>query len=152
MALLDYKVMVTVEGESSNERKRDESVSICLADEGQLSIRYVKYGISKLLRPEWVIPKHPSPTHDNGLLVVISGEHCGKYVRRIYHKPALNGMKNIVLAVVKRNNGVADTLTGEQFELDPETLCKVEESKAERDANKNLMTSLRKAYSKSVKK
>lgn len=33
------------------------------------------------LEPEWVMPKIPSYFNDQGLLMVIQGEHCGKHVR-----------------------------------------------------------------------
>jgi hypothetical protein len=53
--------------------------------DGELSIRSTHYTTSELLSPEQVTLKHPNPTRDNGLLLVIEGEHCGKYVRRIHH-------------------------------------------------------------------
>jgi len=39
-----------------------------------------KYKTSEFLSPECVCIKHPNPKRDNGLLVVIQGEHCGKHV------------------------------------------------------------------------
>jgi len=62
-----------------NFKKKEIVVSIALIS-GQLSIRHNKYKTSESLSPEWVSLKHPNPTHDNGLLVVIQGEHCGKHV------------------------------------------------------------------------
>jgi hypothetical protein len=64
----------------------------------------------------------PNPTWDNGLLVVVEGEHCGKYVRQIhhrYHEDECNKQALILLAVIKKVDGAADTLTGEQFETWP---------------------------------
>jgi len=52
---------------------------------GRLSIRYKSYKTSTTLNPEWVTPEYPNSTRSNGLLVVIKGDHCGKYMRRIHH-------------------------------------------------------------------
>jgi hypothetical protein len=45
--------------------------------------------------------------------MVVKGEHCGKYVRRIHHRyHEDNGNKQalIILAVIKKVEGAADTL------------------------------------------
>ena len=91
--------------------------------------------------------RSPNPTCDNGLLVVVKGEHCGKYVRRIHHRyHEDNGKKQvlIILAVIKRVVGAADTLTGEQLELDPDSLCLAVETNEDKKLNANLMNLLRK--------
>jgi hypothetical protein len=78
--------------------------------------------------------------------VVVKGEHCGKYVRRIHHRyHEDNGNKQafIILAVVEKVDGAADTLTGEQFELGPDSLCLAFETNEDKKLNANLMTSLR---------
>jgi hypothetical protein len=104
------------------------------------------YNASKGLAPGWVSSKSPNPTRDNGLLMVVKGEHCGKYVRRIHHRyHEDNGSKQalIILAVVKKMDGAADTLTGEQLELDPDSLCLAVEMNDDKKLNANLMNSLR---------
>jgi hypothetical protein len=74
--------------------------------------------------------RSPNPTRDNSLLMVVEGDHCGKYVRKIkihhrYYKE--NGNKQalvmVMLAVVKKVDGAPDILTGEQLELGPDSLC-----------------------------
>jgi hypothetical protein len=93
-----------------------------------------------------VTPKSPNPTRDNGILMVVKGDHCGKYVRRIHHRyHEDNGNKQalILLAVVEKVEGAADTLTGEQFKLDSDSLCIAVETKEEKKLNENLMNSLR---------
>jgi hypothetical protein len=78
--------------------------------------------------------------------VVVEGEHCGKYVRRIHHRyHEENGNKQvlIVLAVVKKADGAPDILTGEQLELGPDSLCLASETSEEKKWNANLMNSLR---------
>jgi hypothetical protein len=124
---------------------RDVIVSIAKVD-GVVSIRHYVYNTSKGLSPAWVSLKRPNPTRDNGLLVVVEGEHCGKYVRRIHHKyNEENGNKQvlIILAVVEKVDGAPDILTGEQFELGPDSLCLAFEKKEEKKLNENLMNSLR---------
>ena len=111
-----------------------------------VSIRHNVYNSSRGLFPTWVLPKNPNPTRDNGLLMVIKGEHCGKYVRRIHHRyHANNGDKEtfISLAVVENVDGAADRLTGEEFELGPDSLCVAVETNEKKKLNANLMNSLR---------
>jgi hypothetical protein len=87
----------------------------------------------------------PNPTQDNGLLVVVEAEHCGKYVRQIhhrYHEDDGNKQVLILLAVVKKVDGAADTLTGEQFELGPDSLCLAVEMSEDKKINANLMSLL----------
>jgi hypothetical protein len=77
--------------------------------------------------------------------MVVQGEHCGKYVRQVYHRYYEdNGKKQviIILAVVKRVDGAADTLTGEQLKLDPDLLCLAFKTTKDKKLNANLMNSL----------
>ena len=60
--------------------KQKELVASPVSVDGQLSMHHTIYNTSEYLPPDWVSPKHPNPKRDNGLLVVIKGEHCGKYV------------------------------------------------------------------------
>jgi hypothetical protein len=78
--------------------------------------------------------------------MVVKGEHCGKYVRRIHHRyHENNGDKHalVILAVVKKVDGAADILTGEQLELGPDSLCQASETNEDKKLNVNLMNSLR---------
>ena len=78
--------------------------------------------------------------------MVVKGNHCGKYVRQIHHRyDEDNGDKQaiILLAVVNKVESTADTLTGEQFELGPDSLCIAVETNEDRKLNANLMNSLR---------
>jgi hypothetical protein len=137
------KVVVNDGGDTYNNRE----VPVCIAKvEGVVSIRHNVYNASRGLAPAWVSPKSPNPTRDNGLLMVVKGDHCGKYVRRIHHRyHEDNGNKQalILLAVVEKVDGAADTLTGEQFELDSDSLCIAVETKEDKKMNENLMNLLR---------
>ena len=124
---------------------REVAVSIAKV-EGVVSIRHVVYNTSRGLFPHWVSPKRPNPTRDNGILMVVKGDHCGKYVRRIHHRyHEVNGNKQtlILLAVVNKVDGAADTLTGEQLELGCDSLCLAVETNEDKKLNANLMNSLR---------
>jgi hypothetical protein len=147
--LLDERLVGTqlkvVVNDGENYKDREVFVSIARV-EGVVSIRHHVYKTSKGLAPAWVSSKSPNPTRDNGLLMVVKGEHCGKYVRRIHHRyHEDNGSKQafIILAVVEKVDGAADTLTGEQFELGPDSLCLAFETNEDRKMNADLMTSLR---------
>jgi hypothetical protein len=136
-------VVVNDGGDTYN--NREIAVSIAKV-EGNVSIRHYVYNASKGLAPAWVSPKSPNPLRDNGILMVVKGDHCGKYVRRIHHRyHEDNGNKQalVLLAVVKKGDGVPDTLTGEQFELGPDSLCIAVESNEDKKLNGNLMDSLR---------
>jgi hypothetical protein len=114
--------------------------------EGIICIQHHVYNTSRGLAPAWVSSISPNPTRDNGLLVVVEGEHCSKYVRRIhhrYHEDDGNKQVLILLAVIKKVDGAADMLTGEQFELGPDSLCPAVETSEDKKLNENLMSSLR---------
>ena len=126
-------------------KNRDVTVSIAKV-EGVVSIRHLTYNTSKGLVPAWVSSRSPNPTRDNGLLVVVEGEHCGKFVRRIHHRYyEENGNKQalIMLAVIKKVDGAPDILTGERLELGPDSLCLASETSEGKNLNANLMNSLR---------
>lgn len=128
-----------VTGGKFNHKELTASV---LSANGRLSIQRKVYNSFQTLLPDSVTPKHPNPTRDNGLLVVIKGDHCGKYVRRIHHR--YKGDEAIViLAVVNRVAGHVDDLSGEQLELDVSHLCVCEESKEDKGLNRSLMDPLR---------
>lgn len=121
---------------------RKEVVASLTSIDGRLSLRHSIYHTSEVLPVEWVSPKYPNPTRDNGLLVVIKGEHCGKYVRRIHHRYQ-DDVAIIILAVVTRAEDLPNVLTGEQLELEAEDLCVSLETKEEKKQNESVMAALR---------
>ena len=142
--LVGAKLRVVV---NDGETYRDREVCVSIARiEGAVSIRHQVYNGSRGLAPGWVSSKSPNPTRDNGLLMVVEGEHCGKYVRRIHHRyHEDNGSKQavIILAVVEKVDGAADTLTGERLELHPDSLCLACETTEDKKLNATLMNLLR---------
>ncbi|KIJ90484.1 hypothetical protein K443DRAFT_15198 [Laccaria amethystina LaAM-08-1] len=121
--------------------KEKEIVVVIALISGQPSIRFNRYKTSETVLPEWVSLKHPNPKRDNGLLVVVQGEHCGKHVRRIHHRYQDEQLK-MVVAVVNRMEGTADRHTGEKLELDANQLCVSFETTDEKKQNDTLMTAL----------
>jgi hypothetical protein len=122
--------------------KQKELTASVRSVDGQLSIQRQIYKSSEALLPEWVTPKYPNPTRDNGLLIIIKGDHCGKYVRRIHHR--YEGKEAIIiLAIVNRVARHRDSLAEERLDLDTSYLCVCEESKEDKQLNSSLMTSLR---------
>ncbi|KAF8809404.1 hypothetical protein BYT27DRAFT_7222356 [Phlegmacium glaucopus] len=99
---------------------KDKSLTVSIVEvDGRICIRHIVYRTSNYLEPSWVAPKYPNPTWDNGLLVIIKGDYCGKH----------NGQVVVILAVVKRMDGV-------------DFLCTCPEDKAQKDYNRLLMTLL----------
>ena len=62
-----------------NDEDKD-TIAVVTLTEGRWSIRHPYHKTLEYLAPETVKAKNPHPTRDNGLLVVIEGEHTGKYV------------------------------------------------------------------------
>lgn len=135
---------LTVKVNGGDYSNKEVEATICCGM-GGVTIRHTKYNSSILLQPAWVTPKHPSPTHDNGLLVIIKGDHCGKYARRIYHRHDDNATV-IILALVTRSEKSTDVLTGQRLELTNDFLCTVKEPKTDREQNNVLMKPLRAEY------
>jgi hypothetical protein len=97
------------------------------------------------MEPKWVEVKPPNPTHDNGLLIVIKGEHCGKYVHCIHHQYENDNHQSPImqLAVVDHRETGANILTGEEIKLMPEYLVQSFKTDNEKQLNMNLMTARR---------
>ena len=127
---------------NGNGHKNKEVVVTVVDVEGRLQILYTHYNTRTVLQPESVTPKHPNVTRDNGLLVVVKGQHCGKLVRRIHHS-YIHGQDFIDLAVVKKVDNAADIILLERLELPPDSLCVGFESKEEKRLNHTLMDALR---------
>ena len=137
--LIGVKMKVTVTG---GEYKDKEMVVAVAEVDGQLSIRFSHYKKSVFLPAEHVSPKHPNPTRDNGLLVVIDNDHRGKYVRRIHHRYE-DGQPIVILAVINRTEDGHESISGERLELSANGLCHGCETKEEKIRNDGLMSSLR---------
>ena len=124
-----------------DEKVKEQNISIVENNGWPRLIRTV-YTTAVSLVPDRVSVKHPNATRDNGLLVIIQGEHTGKYVRCIHHKYS-DRRASMILAVVRPVDGAADTLVEERLELDVDLLCVAAETKKQKDLNSLLRSQLR---------
>ena len=60
--LVGKKLNAIVNGGEYKEKSLEVSISVL---QEHILLEHTKYGTSYRLQPEWVTPKHPSPTHDN---------------------------------------------------------------------------------------
>ena len=88
------KVLVT-----GGEHKGKEMAVAVVQVDGQISEWFSHYKMSGFLPPEQISPKHPNPMHNNGLLVVIEGDHCGKHVHQIHHQYE-DGQSIVIVTVI----------------------------------------------------
>jgi len=99
-------------------KHKERELSVIVSSmKGQLTFHHHKYKALEYFALELVTPKYPNPKRENGLLVVIKGEHFGKYARWIYHC-FVDEEAITILAVVNRVEGQVDTLTGERLVMD----------------------------------
>ena len=143
--LFDERLIgVVLRANVNGDKYKNSELPVSIAEaEGCFSILHMLPTKSKPLASSWVSPKHPNPTRDNGLLVVIKGEHCSKLVRRIHHRYDDSHQAFVKLAIVKKEPGTADTILGEQLELTVDFLCLGSETPDEKTRNASLMESLR---------
>jgi hypothetical protein len=118
--------------------------------DGRLAMRHVIRNTSYALEPDWIKPKHPSPTHDNGLVLVIKGEHHGKYLRRLHHD-GYGHTALMIAAVVERIEGSVDRITGEQVKIECDCLCTVRESVEQVKRMKKAMENARVTYRQNLR-
>uniref|UniRef100_A0A8H7XNP3 Chromatin elongation factor SPT5 n=1 Tax=Psilocybe cubensis TaxID=181762 RepID=A0A8H7XNP3_PSICU len=144
--LVDISLNVVVNGGQFSNKTL---VASTVWDANNLVLRCKKYSSWTMVDPAWVTPKYANRIHDNGPLVVIKGEHCGKFVRRIHHEGTSDN-PTVLVAVVTRSKDRVDVLTGERFILSTDFLCSVPESKKDRDLNSNVMTQLKDQYKKKI--
>ena len=86
--------------------------------------------------------KHPTAQRGNGLLVILEGEHCGKYARRINHHEE-GGSVVMEVAIVSHSVGQDDTRTGEILRLDPKLFGMVAEDSKTRKKNTACVSAIR---------
>ena len=89
-----------------------------------------------------VLLKHPTAQRGNGLLVILEGEHCGKYARRINHHEE-GGKVVMEVVVVNHLAGQDDTCAGEVLRLDPGLLGVVAEDSSTRKKNTACVSAIR---------
>ena len=134
--LIGANLKAIVDGEG---HKNKEMIITVANVEDRLHIYYTHYNTPRFLQPDSVTPKHLNVTRDNGLLVVIKDNHCGKLVQQIHHQYIDQDF--VYLAVVKKDSA-ADIILPEQLELPCDSLCVGLEDKEEKKLNHTLMNVL----------
>lgn len=136
----------TVKAFIAQEASKSKEASITIDDtNGYCYLRTKKYHVWEPISPEKATPKHPNPAYDNGLVIILQGEHVGKYGRRLDHVRR-NGVVYMILGVVEVTEGQSDRLTGEVIEMNAKELCLVDESKEQKRHNTDLMKVPRQKY------
>jgi hypothetical protein len=143
--LLGIKIKVKFTGGIYENKEVDITPSIV---DGQPVFPFKHYKTRINYPPEWVSVVPPNTKRDEGLLVVIKGEHCGKLVRRVHFRYDDDEKPIADLAVVHHAEGARDTLTGERLELTADDLGSVAEAPSDKALNKDLMTELRTKHRK----
>ncbi|KAK0501957.1 hypothetical protein EDD18DRAFT_1100457 [Armillaria luteobubalina] len=99
------------------------------------------------LDPAAVLPIHPTSRHYD-LFLVISGEHCGKWVRGIQFKKGTSQDRSdlewTVMVIIPRAPYLQDDLTDERLVLHSSCMTLADESAQERKLNDSLKRLLRK--------
>jgi hypothetical protein len=126
--------------------KNEVPVLITRGDSGDMVIQQQWRKELMALQPEWVGVRTPSATRDNGRLVVIRGDHCGKYVRRVHHYYVDGNRQQpimrLVVTVVVDHTG-AEEVTLEHIDLPPDDLCQGFETDEEKRLNEHFMKEIR---------
>ncbi|KAK0471632.1 hypothetical protein IW261DRAFT_1425062 [Armillaria novae-zelandiae] len=99
------------------------------------------------LDPAAVLPIHPTARHYD-MFLVISGEHCGKWVRGIQYKKISpkdrSDLEWTVAVVIPRTPFMHDDLTDERLVLHSSCMTLANETAISRNLNENLRRQLRK--------
>ncbi|KAK0474819.1 hypothetical protein IW261DRAFT_1422668 [Armillaria novae-zelandiae] len=99
------------------------------------------------LDPTAVLPIHPTARHYD-MFLVISGEHCGKWVRGIQYKKISpkdhSDLEWTVAVVIPRTPFMHDDLTDERLVLHSSCMTLANETAISRNLNENLRRQLRK--------
>lgn len=128
---------------TGGKKSLQEIIVYLVETSGNLSIHRTLRNQSIYIPPETITPKNPDYARDNGLLVVIKGEHTGKYVRRIFHRFDDLMKPVVMLAVVEGIDNGPQVLSPEQFDLPAAHLCVCDEPKPQRDVGDKIMKDLR---------
>ena len=111
--------------------------------DGGFSIRHKVRNRHQFVEPKDIQLKHPTAQRGNGLLVILEGDHCGKYARRIHHHREEDGKIVMEVAVVIHSAGQIDSHTGEILRLSTDMLGMGVEDNDTRKQNTASVSSLR---------
>ncbi|KAK0476890.1 hypothetical protein IW261DRAFT_1566954 [Armillaria novae-zelandiae] len=114
---------------------------------GSTSSQQEDTSLHEELDPAAVLPIHPTARHYD-MFLVISGEHCGKWVRGIQYKKISpkdrSDLEWTVAVVIPRTPFMHDNLTDERLVLHSSCMTLANKTAISRNLNENLRRQLRK--------
>ncbi|KAK7449299.1 hypothetical protein VKT23_013442 [Stygiomarasmius scandens] len=116
-----------------------------LNEDGQVDVIWERYQKKHIISPRWIWPRYPNFARDNGLLIVTSGMHAGKFARRFDHRR--DGSMHV--EIVDHEEGREDVLTGQEVLIKSDELCLAYESHETRELNHSTLKAKRDRFKKS---
>jgi len=133
--LLDIKVQAKLSGGQHKVAKIFISGSMY---EGRLRILYTTHKTTYVMDPNWITILHPNVKVTDALLVVLEGEHTGRFALRICQTHC--GSKTMALVVIiDHATGMQSNQTGIEVALPAEDLAIVQETKVEKEWHMECM-------------
>ena len=139
-SLLDNKVQAKVVGGGLDLSKVFVYGSI---QDGRPKLLYTANRKTQILEPNWVTITHPNVKQTDALLVVVKGEHIGKFALRICHSRRGSEVMALV-EIINRVEGSKPTGTGIELHLPADYLAIVYETKEEKKWHTGCMEGRRK--------
>jgi len=137
--LLDVKVQAKLLGGQHKVAKTFISGSMY---EGQPRILYMTHKTTYVVDPNWVTILHPNVKATDALLVILEGEHAGRFALQICQTH--RGSKTMVLvAIIDHVAGMQPNQTGIEVALPAEDLAIVQEMKVEKEWHTECMKARR---------
>jgi hypothetical protein len=137
--LLDVKVQAKLSGGQHKVAKTFISGSM---HEGRPKILYTTHKTTHVVDPNWVTIIHPNVKATDALLVVLEGEHAGRFALRICQTH--RGSRTMALvAIIDRAAGMQPNQTGIEVAFPAEDLAIVQETKVEKEWHTECMKARR---------
>ncbi|KAF5365084.1 hypothetical protein D9758_010988 [Tetrapyrgos nigripes] len=127
---------------------KDVTVIPTTSDDGEAHIVREFYNKRYSIQSRWLYPQHPNGARYNGLMVIIGGEHVGKYVRRYNH----TRFNSVYVEVVEHVEGRRDIPTGERLVLEVHDLCMAFETMKDRHLNHEVLKARRDPFYRTHRK
>jgi len=137
--LLDVKVQAKLSGSQHKVAKTFISGSMY---EGRPRILYMTYKMTYVMDPNWVTILHPNVKATDALLVILDGEHVGRFTLQICQTH--HSSKTMALVtIIDHATGMQPNQTGIEVALPAEDLAIVQEMKVEKEWHTECMKARR---------
>ena len=138
--LLDVKIQVKVTG---GQFKLSKAFVSSTMHEGKQRIIYQANRKIYVLDPTWVTIIHPNIKHTDALLIVLEGEHAGRFALRICHSRS-HSEPTALVSIINRVDSSRPSQTGIEVHIPEKYLAIVFETKEEKKWHAECMQSRRK--------